>query len=198
MAAQYEIRADYDANTIVIYQAYAPAIALPALRNKRFVEPFSFNRMTWIKPSFLWLMERSNWGLKAGQECILAVRVKRSGFDEALSLGVLTHPEKSVFGNAELWKTQFEAAHVHIQWDPERSIRGATLPYDSIQVGLSRHVIRRFVDEWIVDIQDMTPLVRKLYAFLKEGEVDKAKKFLPKERVYPVAPEVAKRLMITL
>ncbi len=165
MAAQYEIRADYDANTIVMVQAYAPAIALPALRNKRFVEPFSFNRMTWIKPSFLWLMERSNWGQKAGQGCILAVRIKRSGFDEALSLGVLTHPEKSVFGNAELWKTQFEAAHVHIQWDPERSIRGATLPYDSIQVGLSRHIIRRFVDEWIVDIQDMTPLVRKLYAF---------------------------------
>src|SRR5436190_13840160 len=109
MTKQYEIRADYDANTIVMYQAYPPAIALPALRQKRFVEPFSFNRMTWIKPSFLWLMERSNWGQKSGQEHILAVRIKRTGFDEALSLGILTHPEKSIFGNAEQWQTQFDA-----------------------------------------------------------------------------------------
>lgn len=84
MPNHYEIRADYDAETIVMYQAYSPAIAIPALRDKRFVAPFSFNRMTWIKPSFLWLMERSNWGQKSGQEHILAVHIKRSGFDEAL------------------------------------------------------------------------------------------------------------------
>ncbi len=51
MAAQYEIRADYDTDTIVVYQAYAPAIADAALRAGRFVAPFSFHRMTWIKPS---------------------------------------------------------------------------------------------------------------------------------------------------
>ena len=101
MPSQYEIRADYDADSIVVYQAFSPNIALPALKEKRFVAPFSFNRMTWIKPSFLWLMERSNWGQKSGQEYTLAVRIKRSGWDEALSLAVLTHPEKSIFKNAE-------------------------------------------------------------------------------------------------
>src|SRR5512138_2709996 len=132
MPAQYEIRADYDAGSIVIYQAYPAPIALPALREGRFVAPFSFNRMTWIKPSFLWLMERSKWGQKSGQEHILAVRIKRSGWDEALSLGVLTHPEKSIWRDAEQWRAEFEKASVHVQWDPERSIRGAALPYDSI------------------------------------------------------------------
>ncbi len=57
MAAQREIRAGFDRETLVVYQAYAPAIAGPALAAQRFVPPFSFNRMTWIKPSFLWLME---------------------------------------------------------------------------------------------------------------------------------------------
>ncbi len=48
------IRAAYDNETIVVYQAYSPAIALPALQAQRFVAPFSRSRMTWIKPSFLW------------------------------------------------------------------------------------------------------------------------------------------------
>lgn len=65
-ASLKEIRADYDRDTIVVYQAYRPQIADAALAAGRFVPPFSFGRMTWIKPSFLWLMERSNWGQKSG------------------------------------------------------------------------------------------------------------------------------------
>ena len=79
MPAEHEIRADYDRDTVVIYQAYSPAIADAALKAGRFVPPFSFHRMTWIKPSFLWLMHRSNWGQKGGQERVLAVRVSRAG-----------------------------------------------------------------------------------------------------------------------
>jgi hypothetical protein len=59
---QHEIRADYNATSIVVYQAYREQIARPALASQRFVPPFSLNRMTWIKPSFLWMMGRSNWG----------------------------------------------------------------------------------------------------------------------------------------
>ena len=36
----------------------------PPWRRSRFVPPFSFHRMTWIKPSFLWLMHRRDWGQK--------------------------------------------------------------------------------------------------------------------------------------
>ena len=64
MADYFEIRADYNQHTITIYQAYNDAIADVAVRDGRFGAPFSFNRMTWIKPSFMWMMERSNWGLK--------------------------------------------------------------------------------------------------------------------------------------
>ncbi|MGF6882260.1 hypothetical protein ABIA39_002859 [Nocardia sp. GAS34] len=46
---------------------------------QRFVSPFSLNRMTWIKPSFRWLMQRSGWARKPGQEHILAVRITRAG-----------------------------------------------------------------------------------------------------------------------
>lgn len=197
MAKHYEIRARYDANTIVMYQAYSPAIALPALKQQTFVAPFSFNRMTWIKPSFLWLMHRSGWGRKAGQEYVLAVHITRAGWEEALALGVLTAYEAGVHSSFADWHDRFEHAQVHVQWDPERSIQGADLQVDSIQVGLSRHVITRFVDEWIVKIEDMTPTTRKIYDLLQKGDVKNAKRHLPEEKVYPVSAEIGAHLMIT-
>lgn len=196
MPALHEIRADYDRDTIVMYQAYDDVIAIPALAQQRFVAPFSFTRMTWIKPSFLWLMHRSNWGQKRGQTRTLRVRIKRDGFDEALRLGVLTSPDGPVFGQASRWHEAFQAAQVHVQWDTERSLQGAALPHYSIQVGLSRHIIERFVDSWIVSIEDFTPIVRKVYGLVQSGRRDQAQRFLPNERVYPVSAEVARRLMI--
>src|SRR5690349_5716597 len=77
-----EVRADHDDSTIVVYQAYRPEIAEGALAAQRFVPPFSLGRMTWIKPSFLWMMERCGWATKPGQEYVLAVRITRAGFDE--------------------------------------------------------------------------------------------------------------------
>src|SRR4051794_22748334 len=103
MPQQREIRADFDRETIVIYQAYAPKIADAALAAQRFVPPFSFHRMTWIKPSFLWLMHRSNWGKKSGQESVLAVRVKRTGWEKALSLAVPTSFVPRVFESPSDW-----------------------------------------------------------------------------------------------
>lgn len=89
-----QIRATFDVNTITVYQAYGKKIALDASKNNKFQAPFSFNRMTWIKPSFLWLMERSNWGNKSNQNYILAIKIKRSFWEKSLNLGVLTHPDK--------------------------------------------------------------------------------------------------------
>jgi hypothetical protein len=186
MASTHEIRADFDRETIVIYQAYSPAIADAALEAGRFVPPFSFHRMTWIKPSFLWLMHRSNWGQKSGQERVLAVRVKRSGWEKALSLAVLTSFEPRVFASHDEWAEQFASAQVHLQWDPERSLRGAGLQHYSIQLGLSRHVISEYVEDWVVGIEDYTARVRKIHDFLQSGQADKAKRQLPPERVYPV------------
>lgn len=195
MTAKYEIRANYDKDNIVIYQAYAPNIAEPALEEQRFVSPFSFHRMTWIKPSFLWLMHRSNWGQKNGQQKTLAVHITRTGWEKALSLGILTHPEPLVFPNPIEWETQFKNAHVHLQWDTERSLRGTGLNHYSIQVGISRHLIHEYVDEWIVKIEDLTPTVSKIRELIKSGRQKNAKRLLPSERVYPVNPQVGKRIM---
>ncbi|MDR2951067.1 MAG: DUF4291 domain-containing protein [Prevotella sp.] len=191
---QYEIRADYDRDTIIVYQAYREAIGKPAIENKRFVPPFSYTRMTWIKPSFLWMMERSGYGQKSGQEYILAVRIKRSAWEYALSQAVLTHPSHRVYANGDVWREMFDQAKVHVQWDPERSIRGQKMDYRSIQVGISRHLIQEYNEEWIVDIKDYSPLANKIYKLRLDGRHDKAKELLPKEKVYPISEEIMKRL----
>lgn len=196
MANLYEIRADFDRETIVVYQAYSDAIADSALAAQKFVAPFSFGRMTWIKPSFLWLMHRSNWGQKAGQTRILAVRISRVGWEKALSLGVLTAPEKRVYASAKEWQQKFRNAPVHIQWDTERSARGAALPCFSIQVGLSRHIIREYVEDWIVGIEDLTLMVRKLNR-LRTSSSKSFKRDLPSEKVYPVNVELQRKLLIS-
>lgn len=191
---QYEIRANYDRDTITVYQAYNKHIAEKAIKDNRFSEPFSFNRMTWIKPSFLWMMERCGYGQKSGQEYILAIKIKRSAWEYTLSQAVLTHPSERVYADGEEWKELIDKATINVQWDPERSIRGGKLDYHSIQVGISRHLIEEYNNEWIVDIQNCTPLVHKIYDLRKKGEYDKAKKFLPVEKVYPVSSEIMKRL----
>lgn len=194
MTTLYAIRADYHHDTIVVYQAYDDRIADSALAKGRFVEPhFSFNRMTWIKPSFLWLMHRSHFATKKGQTRVLAVRITRAGFDRALSIGVSTDPTARMFSTYDAWRAAFDVAPVHVQWDTERSITGSALGHYSIQVGLSRHVIREFVDDWIVSISDMTERVAKLRECVRSGRMDRARALVPPERPYVVSDEIARR-----
>ncbi|MCD0443370.1 DUF4291 domain-containing protein [Glycomyces sp. A-F 0318] len=184
MAPQYQIRADFDDRTVTVYQAYAPAVADAALRAGRFTAPFSFNRMTWIKPSLLWLMHRSNWARKPGQERVLAVRITREGWEEALAASALTTGDPAALA----------AAAVHVQWDPERSPRGAALNHYSIQVGVGRRLIRAFNDDWIVALTDLTPQVRKAADLVRSGRAAKIGRLLPPERPYPLPEALERRI----
>ncbi|MBQ4822640.1 DUF4291 domain-containing protein [Aquimarina sp. MMG016] len=191
-----EIRADYNRETITVYQAYGKSIALPAIKNNRFESPFSFNRMTWIKPSYLWLMERSNWGTKSNQEYILVVKIKRASWEKALSLGVLTDPDKAIYKSGASWNKEFQNAKVHIQWDPERTLKGAKMKIRSIQVGIGRDLIKEYNEEWIQEITDLTPLTKKIRLLLKQGKYKEAKRLVPNEKIYEVSDDIKQRIGI--
>lgn len=150
--------------------------------------------MTWIKPSYLWLMERSNWGSKSNQNYILAIKIKRSYWEKALSLSVLTHPDKAIYKSGFEWEQAFNNAQVHIQWDPERTLRGRKMDIRSIQVGISRYLIEEFNEDWIVEIIDLTPLTKKINALRKQGKYKEAKRLLPKEQRYPLPLELENRI----
>ncbi len=145
---RFEIPADYDRETIVVYQAYRPAIAEAAVAAQRFVNPFSLNRMTWIKPSTLWMMHRSGWASTPGQERVVAVRITRAGWEEALSQAVQITPEARVYGSREEWRERFAHAVVRVQWDPEFVARRQTGPsqYPSWLVPRHHRSVRQRLD----------------------------------------------------
>ncbi len=191
---QRTIRAKYDNDSITVYQAYRPEIAVAAVKAGRFVAPFDLNRMTWIKPSFVWMMERCGWASKPGQEHVLAIRMSRTGWEEALSMAALTTFEAAGASDPAAWRRALEAAPVRVQWDPERNIRGQQQDVRAIQVGLGRQIVQRYVDEWTLEIQDVTPLVRSLRHLLDSGRAVEAQSRLPQERVYPVSETLVRRL----
>ncbi|AXT53432.1 DUF4291 domain-containing protein [Aquimarina sp. BL5] len=193
---EQEIRADYDRDTITVYQAYGKSIAVSAIKNNKFESPFSFNRMTWIKPSYLWLMERSNWGTKSNQEYILGIKIKKVSWEKALSIGVLTDPDKTIYKSGALWDKEFRNAKVHIQWDPERTLKGTKMQIRSIQVGIGRDLIKEYNEEWIQEINDLTPLTKKIRLLLKEGKYKEAKRLVPGEKIYEVPDDTKRRIGI--
>src|SRR5438270_12363379 len=85
------ILAQYDASSVVVYQAYAPEIGCFAAEHGFFGGAFSLSRMSWIKPNFLWMMHRSGWGTKARQEVVLAVWLRREGSTRS-SARLCPHP----------------------------------------------------------------------------------------------------------
>jgi hypothetical protein len=186
-----EIRAVYSAESITVYQAYPPEVAEPAVAAGRFVSPFKRDRMTWIKPSFLWMMYRCGWATKPGQERVLAVEITRPGFEWALAHACLSHFDPAQHRDHQAWSQQLKGSPVRVQWDPERSIRLGALPYRSLQVGLSGEAVDRYVDEWIVAVTDVTPTVQAIHELLRVGDDQAAAALLPTELPYPLPPHTA-------
>jgi hypothetical protein len=185
-----QIRAVFDVETVRVYQAFSPEIAEPALAAGRFVPPFKFSRMTWIKPSFLWMMYRCGWAAKPGQERVLAVSISRDGFEWALANSSLSHHDPAVYPSHTEWTARKNLTPVRIQWDPERSLRLEPLHHRSIQIGLSGEAARHYVSDWIVDLADITPLAQEIRCLLAAEELEAATEKLPPERAYPLSDDV--------
>lgn len=150
--------------------------------------------MTWIKPSFTWMMYRSGWATKPGQEYILGIDMLRSGFEWALANSCLSSFNVALHGTHESWKAMLKDAPVRIQWDPERTLHLEAMPYRTIQVGLGGEAVDAYVDEWITGIEDVTLLCKEVEAALKRDDLDTAEHLVPVEVPYPLPDEIARRI----
>lgn len=190
MIPERQIRASHTDTTIRVYQAYSDVIADTALKHGTFVSPpFSMSRMTWIKPSFLWMMYRAGWGFKDdGQRRILAIEITHEGFNWALAHSCPSERPHAL--DNEGWQRLKDASPVRIQWDPERNLHFAPLPHRTIQIGLSGEAVRLYVHDWIKAITDVTALAHDICADVKAGALDRACSKLPVERAYEAAAVV--------
>ena len=184
------ILAQFDADTVVVYQAYRSVIGNYAAQHQRFGGEFSFSRMSWIKPNFLWMMYRSGWGTKEGQEITLAVRLRRTGFEEILKCAVHSSYLPEVYGSPERWRVRLAESTVRLQWDPDHDPQGGKQERRAIQLGLAGEVLRCYAGDWIVSIEDISGFVAEQRDHAKANGF--AKLMTPREEVYPVsAPEIA-------
>lgn len=187
-----QIRAVHTGASITVYQAYDPAIAGPAVAAQRFVPPFRRERMTWIKPSFLWMMYRCGYATKPGQTRVLAVEITRDGFEWALGHACPSHPDGA---DPAEWRRRLRESPVRVQWDPERDPHHNPLPHRSIQVGLSGEAVTRYLDRWTVSITDVTGLAREVGQAVRAGR--DVTPMLPDERPYPLPEPLARSVGAT-
>ncbi len=190
------ILAQFDADLVVVYQAFSPAIGRWAVEHQRFGGPFSLGRMSWIKPNFLWMMYRSGWGTKPDQEVTLAVSVRRPAFDRLLAAAVHSTFPAAVYGSPERWKAAVARSSVRLQWDPDHGPGGEKLERRAMQLGLRNDALAGYAGEWVDSIEDVSAFVADQRAALASRGT--AELVTPAERVYPVTdPAVAARLQIS-
>jgi len=186
------ILAQFDRESVVVYQAYCPAIGRFAAENQHFGGPFKLDRMSWIKPNFLWMMYRCGWATKRDQEVVLAVRIRRDAFDHILSRAVPSSFEPGPHADIAAWKLDLQKSDVRLQWDPDHDPAGDPLPRRAIQLGLRGETLKKYAREWIVGIEDISAFVREQSPNVTDTNLSEL--IIPMEREYPVSPEITKRL----
>jgi hypothetical protein len=187
-ASGKHILAQFDDETVVVYQAYNPKIGQHTARLQKFAGGFSFSRMTWIKPNFLWMMYRSGWGTKVDQEVTLALRLRRAGFDEILSQAVASTFGASGLASKGDWERAVASSDVRLQWDPDHGPGGEPLERRAIQLGLRGKTLRKMNDEWLASVEDISAIVATNRSASRESLMT------PKERPYPVSASARARL----
>ncbi|NVB41032.1 DUF4291 domain-containing protein [Pseudenhygromyxa sp. WMMC2535] len=179
------ILASYDAETIIVYQAYAPAIGHAAAEDGKLGRGgFSFDRMSWIKPNFLWMMYRSGWGTKKSQEVTLALQLRRDFFDGLLASCVPSSYQHDIYDSKSEWQAQVKASTVRIQWDPDHHPSGAPVDRRALQLGLRGPALRQMADQATVSIRDISKFVAEQRTFVTGRRLNQL--FVPDEKVYPV------------
>lgn len=191
------IIAQSDEETITVYQAYNNAIANYAVERQKFGgSSYSFNRMTWIKPNFMWMMYRAGWATKENQERILAIKIKHEGFNTILREAVHSSFQKDLYGTTEAWKEKLISSQVRLQWDPDHNPLGEKLERKAIQLGIRGEMLSQLNQVWITQITDVTSFVKEQHNFAK-GDFSTLE--VPVERVQIYGdPAIINNLGLTL
>lgn len=176
------IMAQYDHERLIVYQSYRPAIGHFAATHQRFGEAFSLNRMTWIKPNFLWMMFRNGWGQKEGQTVVLAIHLKRIAFEEYLAQAVASSFDKRQHASREAWQTAVKQSDVRLQWDPDHDPFGNKLSRRAIQIGLRNAAIKRYATQDIIEIEDISAFVRQQHKHVLSNNLQLLQ--IPAEKPY--------------
>jgi hypothetical protein len=176
----HHLMAQYDGEKIIMYQSYRKEIGEFAVRNQYFGGPFSLERMTWIKPNFLWMMYRNGWGTKEGQEYVLAIHLKMDAFRKYLEKAVYSSYNDRFGISMEEWQNEVKASSARLQWDPDHDPFGAKQERRAIQIGLRNDLIRSFAKEDLILIENISEFVKEQHQFVLNDDLNQL--MLPEEK----------------
>jgi hypothetical protein len=185
---QRQILANFDNEGIIVYQAFNPSIAEEAVRLGTFGKGFNLDRMTWIKPSFGWMLYRSGYATKHNQERILKIKLSHDGFQSILAQAISTSFEPSLFKSELDWQFALQRGEVRYQWDPDRDLQLRRLEHRALQVGIRGSVVKNYVNQWILEIEDVTELAHAIKDAIETEQ--KQLPLVPEEQVYEVSPQI--------
>jgi hypothetical protein len=173
---------------IVVYQAYKKSIARFAAENQYLGgNEYSYNRMSWIKPNFLWMMYRCGWAEKENQETVLALWINKKDFESILSEAVISSFNPKYHDSHEQWRSHLDQKEVRLQWDPDHDPYGNKAERRAIQLGLKGDTLENFGKKQITRIEDITGFVKQQKQLLDNGKLNEL--LVPVERGYTTADE---------
>ena len=156
------IFAGFDEEGIFVYQAFKPKIVQVAVKLGTFGKGFGLDRITWIKPSLCWVLRRTKYGTKNRMQAIARIKIAHEAFKEILQQSIETHWNKTLFPQQENWQRAINKSDVIHQWDPERDIMGKRLNRQAIQIGIRGKVIKKYVSDYIINVEDISDLVHEI------------------------------------
>ncbi len=182
---------------IIVYQAFNPHISNYAVEHQRFGgSHYSFGRMSWIKPNFLWMMYRAGWANKPHQQQILAIEISKINFEKILGEAVHASFDETIYGTRENWKAKLAGSKVRLQWDPDHNPYGGNLSRRAIQLGLKGETLHRFATDWIVSIEDITGFVHEQGKHVRNKNLNEL--LVIKERVVELAnPTIREQIALS-
>jgi hypothetical protein len=199
---------EWDGDGVYVYQAYSPAIGDWAIEHQLFGGPaWKPARMTWIKPSFAWMLYRSGYGLKPGQTRVLKIKLSHETLAHLLSFCKCVDTHKDT--DKKMKEEETGRGDGRVQWDPERDLFQPSgreprrmLRQRSIQIGLAGSLSEYYVNH-IISIEDVSELAHRVAAAhrLKKNEdvqtaMEALRSELPVER--PYLPQLPKNALCEL
>jgi len=158
--------------------------------------------MSWIKPSLGWVLYRSGYGHKPGQNRILKIKVPHDALAQILSECQCVDTNKATRSKHS---AESGSGNGRVQWDPERDVESADgkepremLRRRAIQIGLKGRVFETYLRS-LTSIEDITELGHRICAAHRSKKKDAMADLmleLPEER--PYMPSCDDRVLVGL
>ena len=164
-SSAYLFLGEHDDDGVYTYMAFNDAIADYAITHQRFGGPhWGADRMSWVKPSFAWVLYRSGYAAKdKNQARVLKIKSSHDAFAELLAscVHVVGGCPRDTMGR--------------VQWDPARDLYAAELDRKrgltprklptrrAIQIGFKSTLKHQYIES-ITEIVDVTDLAKRVGA----------------------------------